>query len=840
MSVAESSDGSARRRDWTSDFAAVRAWVRARRVLLCTYGLSLVVAGSALGLGGAIPLIALAVGALGIFVLLLTAAETAPNIAWIPLALAFYSALQAMPLPPTLVAALSPHAYSIWERAAFAGATGWVPLSLDPAASSLEAFKWASYAAALATATWIGRRGGQAPALYILFGSALAVTLVWAVHAYAQLDSLYGFYHPRFADRQEPSPILNRNNLAGYLLLGLFAGIGLMVREESPLRRNLIRGGVVLLLTATLLTRSTGGTAALGFGIALFVLFGRRKWRRHPRRLAAVAGVFAAAVLVAALITPPEKWLDLAKFSEKIQLARWSLPLLRDFAWTGTGRGAFETVFPAYRQGTLAAMPNRVVFTHPENIVVQWVAEWGVPVTLAAVVAFFVLGLRAGRRRRISLSSMALSAGMLALLAQNLVDLGLELPALGLAFSVALGTLASAPERSPATVVAAEESIRRAGPALRRLVCFVAGVAVLGVIHFGWRLAFQDRDRAYAWLEAVRKDNGDEFFERVRRLMNARPAEPYFPLVAAQASQRLGVSAMPWVARALERDPSRGETYLVLALELARHGQRIQALESLRHGLEWDGTVLARGVRLARAISSDADELKRAAPAGPEGIRYLLSAGNKGAFSLRWALVQRALERDAKNPEVISAEGHLIVEGLKDDAWECAAERAPHCVERLGAVSRALLEKDAHSLDGLILRAELRAHNGELRDAISELTAECGQTQSPANCLRTALGLAVRTRDREVVDATATIYVRVACTGSRECARAEAITGESFMRIGANAQATEHLQHAAETEPSAALWAKTAQAARLAGLTVRARAAARKAQRLGSPESSEH
>src|SRR5262249_42314295 len=126
-------------------------------------------------------------------------------------------------------------------------------------------------------------------------------------------------------------------------------------------------------------------------------------------------------VVLAVLGATRDTWAELyQKDLSKLEMVSWARPLLRDHPWFGVGRGAFESVFPVYRLS-----PGNLVYTHAENFPVQWAAEWGIPVALAALVA---LGW-AFAPARLGVTRSAASAGgwvgVLILLLQNMVDLAL-------------------------------------------------------------------------------------------------------------------------------------------------------------------------------------------------------------------------------------------------------------------------------------------------------------------------------------------------------------------------------------------------------------------------------
>jgi tetratricopeptide (TPR) repeat protein len=594
----------------------------------------------------------------------------------------------------------------------------------------------------------------------------------------------------------------------------------------------LIAIGAVTLLVAMLMARSTGGTAACFVGLVAVLVLGWSRWRRSPQRLATLAVIGLAGVCVTALVVPPEGWLDFGKYSRKLLLVRWSLPLVRDYFAFGTGRGAFETVFPAYRQGTFEGMPNQVVFTHPENLLVQWVGEWGVPVAAVACLAIAWLLLRGLRKRSISLSGVCIAGGIGCVILQNMVDLGLELSGIAVAVALLLGTLVASPGRAP------EPGSFPLGRGTTFLALAVATIvcAGVGLGRYGVRLAWQERDVAYESLLAVKGKPAENqgFFEGLKAQARRRPAEPYFALVAAQGSQRLDMNAMPWIARAIERDPARGETYLVLARELARHGQRAQALGALRYGIEQDETQMERALRLAHAISSDADELVHGAPDSALGTTFLLRLAATSDYDLRSKLVTLAFERAPHSVHALAAQGRLLCEALNTGKPECAGEQEAHCIARVQELVVLLRKADAADFAWLELSSQLLAYQGRNAEAVAALQQGCRNQRDPAPCLGAAVALASDSNNIELVESAVSDFLRAVCGSSLACARGEVEAGRALMRAGAYFKAFEHYQRSAEIQPSPGVWRKAAQAARAAGLEVRANAADRKAARLAS------
>src|SRR5262249_20949203 len=148
-------------------------------------------------------------------------------------------------------------------------------------------------------------------------------------------------------------PLLNSNNLAGYVNLGLFAGAGLLLEARFKRLRVWILVGMLALLAMLLMSSSRAGvlSALLGAG-AVFPWL--RQKQLLPGSLRRFTWVLAPAAVLAGLALAfdmSRKVASLASldFNRKLAGWLWSLPMIREHAWVGVGRGAFETAFPPYR-----------------------------------------------------------------------------------------------------------------------------------------------------------------------------------------------------------------------------------------------------------------------------------------------------------------------------------------------------------------------------------------------------------------------------------------------------------------------------------------------------------
>src|SRR5262245_25069769 len=149
-------------------------------------------------------------------------------------------------------------------------------ISLAPGRTLVEALRFSSYGLVFAVSARIAGRNGVASIAWIIFGNALLVAAVTAVHQMIGAERLYGVYTP--LNSLSVAPILNNNSLAGYLNLGLCCGLGLLFRGRPGPLSPLLGVGLLLVSAEVILCQSRGAAACFSIGLLLiFVLqLGRR------------------------------------------------------------------------------------------------------------------------------------------------------------------------------------------------------------------------------------------------------------------------------------------------------------------------------------------------------------------------------------------------------------------------------------------------------------------------------------------------------------------------------------------------------------------------------------
>lgn len=351
----------------------------------------------------AIMVMALVVGWLGLYVAgrVSLSSRVIGRARWPLLLLALmplWAWVQTIPLPPALVAFLSPRA----EYLHLAG--NWIPLSLDVAATRLYLLTailcWGAFALALALVNserrakallWVLVATGSFQAIY---GAAMVLTgLEW------------GFLIEKYGGRGSATgTFVNRNHLAGYLVMTLAAGTGLLLSEMSaqPVSgiRDRVRGALRALLSskiairlllaimviALVLTRSRMGNIAFFSGLAiagLVAIWCGRKF--SPKLVLLIASLFIVDLVILG------QWFGLDRLVARMETvapeSEWRLAaqerssnILADFPLTGSGGGSFHSVFTYYQS---VQDQRRGFYRHAHNDYLEIGAEMGIPVLMA-------------------------------------------------------------------------------------------------------------------------------------------------------------------------------------------------------------------------------------------------------------------------------------------------------------------------------------------------------------------------------------------------------------------------------------------------------------------------
>jgi O-antigen ligase len=370
-------------------------------------------------------------------------AALASALAWI--------VLQLVPMPSAWRDALSPNATVVDAALRFDGrVVRSRPLSIDPG-GTFEAGVVAAMAAAM---FWTAReacaRTGVRVLLRTVAWTGLAMSVVAVIFAASAPEMLYGIWEGD-GRSQTYGPFVNRNHMGTWLVMALMVVTGyILARLEDRAPAGSIAaaidpamlwlaGSAGAMLTAIIvsLSRSTA-VAALAGGALIVAMAGRRRGR-------AAWGLLLACAAGTGILVANPRTADLGRrFEESRTTATWgrpqiwreTLPIVRDFALTGTGVGSYRTAMIVYQKSD-----RTLFFNQAHNQYLQLAAEGGLLLLVPFGVAAVTFGVGALRRLGTDRSSMfwiraGACAGIFGAAVQSLWETGLRFPANNLLFAM--------------------------------------------------------------------------------------------------------------------------------------------------------------------------------------------------------------------------------------------------------------------------------------------------------------------------------------------------------------------------------------------------------------------
>jgi len=514
---------------------------------------------------------------------------------------ALFGAAQVVPLPRSLLSAVSPKALELRDRyepkpavAAVPGSTtvassspgaDWRPMSLYPWVTRRSIFWFiACLTALLVTVDLAAFESSRRAILWTLAGAGAFQAIYGLAEYFSGHQHIFGYVKTRYTE-DATGTFINRNHYAGYLEMTLPLTIALAATAIARLRgaraeergRRAFGAAVIFILALTMATalvcsRSRMGIASMMLAIVGVgsLLGGRGKGRGYAAAALIVAGatflVFSQGEAASALLDRFALVLD--EFKGAIgrgEIWRQTAAMARAFPLVGAGLGTFPSVFPVFR-----TVGEGTFLDHAHSDYLELAAEAGAVGCLIVLAGGLYVILSVARRpagpeTQGHLGYATLTA-VAALSIHSLTDFNLAIPSNALTLAVLLGlTLRWARTPALAVAVSGESGVRSTSWSAVPVALFVAAAvaatvpAVAGGIGPGER-AFQSATLL------VGPAIGDlEAFLRVHSGDREPPAE------TGRYLERRIVAAMEVLQEGLRREPLDSDAHLQLArLAMAR------------------------------------------------------------------------------------------------------------------------------------------------------------------------------------------------------------------------------------------------------------------------------
>lgn len=709
-----------------------------------------------------------------------------------------YTALQLVPMPLGLLHKIAPANADVWERT-FApfreAAPRYAPLTLDPPATRVALLRGMTYLLVFIAGLKVSARtGGNVFVLKLLVFSVAAMAVLAVVHPALGQSRVFGFYNPETPHSpRHTAPLLNSNHLAGYLNIGACLALNAMLHRKPPLPRSILGVLLGLLIITNIYAASRGGSAALVMGLAIVLIMHRGETAAHKRggyagTVMGVLGFAFLAMLGVASFDQAAHELgdrDLSKF----QLFRDTFPLVKAFPFWGTGRGAFESAFGAFRYGH-----GHVVFTHPENVILQWVSEWGLIVAIPSLLAV-AWSLRPRETSRSPGASGAFAA-LAALALQNMVDFSSEVPGVMVAASLCAALL------TRRTTLDSSDS-RAATWGWRGAQVLTAALCVVCFLARNGELFREQRALRLRVLEAPK--NREALHASLRAAMKRHPAEAYFSYLGGlRATMAQDESPIPWASRCLEQSPVYGRAHLLVAWALRRNNPAQARLE-YRLAIEQDFGVADSYRKETPSLVTNYDDAMELAPKFDPQRTWGIEQVALGIASrlplvtdqLYYLLIQ-------ENPRNTAALEHLARNALADlttPAPKCAGAERSACVTRAIDLARKFVAVDATHCAAHEVLARVLWASGDANKGVNTLDQAVDSVQDRVQCLRALAKLTSDVGDRARTTATLDKLAEANCSPREVCV--ENLVFASSMELGRQntRHALHYLRKAAELAP---------------------------------------
>jgi len=682
--------------------------------------------------------------------------------------------LQCVPLPMGLLRLVAPATASTWERAMLPlglPAPSFATLSLDPVATRLAALRGLLYLGVLFASVQISatRAGVLQLERTVLFATTV-MAFVALVHSGLGLKKVFGIYEP-----ENPvayleghiAPLLNTNHLAGYLNIGFALAVGALLSRRPPMPRALLASGAAVMLAASVWSSSRGGM--LGILTALVVnaalrLRGQRGVSKSLRgrfaQLSVATMVLGATVMVSLAFGSVAR----AKFSgnrdfSKLEVVAAAFRLFPEHPVFGVGRGAFESVFPS-----LGTTRDNWVSTHPENIVAQWLTEWGIFGALGLVA--FAATLLLSMRWHSDPACRGAGAALAGAFVHNLVDFHDEMPGVAVSLAVCAALFTARPGRPKS----------HAGVSVRVRAGMVAAATFAGILGT-YVILFSDHElgaehRSFQTWSLDRQLSKAEFHERLQKSVLRHPADPYLPYAAAvRATMRRDESPIPFLARALERNPTYGRAHLVLARNLFARVPS-QARMEYRLAYAYDRTLRDAVAQEVSPLVGDYYSAVDLVPEGREGIELLdlLSSTLEARLpATSFQLDDELLRRDSKHLGALGRRAKLLEMDLQQQPIWCDGT-PPTCLAEALRVARQAAELGTRGCEHPARLGNILVMAGRTDDALKELQAYATKSDDRSSCLSAAFEIASKAKRTQQADQLLGALSRAGCVNAATCA----------------------------------------------------------------------
>ncbi len=684
--------------------------------------------------------------------------------------LALYTLAQLAPIPLALLEKLAPFSAEAWSRALHPlgiAAPASAPITVDPFGTWENVQRALLYGLTLLATVRVARsREGARRVEGAVLVSVVLLAVVSLVHGLGELPEVFGVYAPPQGLGRHSGPVYNPNHLASFLTMGFSIVFAWGLAPEPPLPRLLAFVLAAGLLATQVWVASRGGTSALVVSAALVAV---GSWYARHRRgnlgLVGIAMALAVGLGLALIVlgSSDGAWNELLDPGlGKLDDIKATLRLVPQAPLTGVGRGAFASAYPAVQERGV-----HMEWEAPESLVPHWLCEWGIPVTVVALVGIaFALRLRTVYERAVP--PVGPWVAVIGVALQNMGDFGSEVPSLGVLCTACVG------------VVVAGHRGRTLDARARSVWRGAAWATGLALVVLSWFLGLRSND----YLAADRLRARSEILDLTRtheevdaayvRFALRHPAEPFFPYMRAyRAALDRDRELLTWTARTLERDPHHGPAEILLARYLVDKNPA-QARDAYRRAATDEPGLVEPAVREGLRLVRTHDEALELVPHGDDktrqaslGVLVRLLASRMPATVLTF---EDSLARlDAGDGALLERRAARALAALRLHMPWCDGAGLARCVEDATIAARDLQARNPARCHGHAVEAEALLLAGFATEGVARLRAAFDRVADRADCNLRLVELAGRAGLREVLTEALDELTANACLDATGC-----------------------------------------------------------------------
>jgi len=512
--------------------------------------------------------------------------------------LALFSLFQAVPLPPFLLEIVSPTTAGLYhamlDSIDMYGKGQWMPLSLEPVASINSAGQWMILWAVFVLATNLFAHGAIRKRFSLSLSTiGLLLTFIGLLHKLSGTEKIFfvfpfGETVPFFF-----SSFVNPNNFAGFLCLCAPIWLGFTLHSKSMDKKLLGTLAFVITSTAIILTLSLGGTLAWLSGMVLFaILYTKRKqtpatnsvlWLQLAGVLALLAGAYVSADAILQKIS------GRLATTHQNRLLIWQdcIEMIKDHPLVGVGANAYESAFHRYQHYILQ---GKVVY--PENMLIQYLAEYGLIVTAVFVIAISMVLFRL-LISRLRSSEIAFLVAVVSVIISNQFDFNLNQLAVSVPFTAMLGILirrrTEAYKTSPGFKNFLFLPLNFSSCSFATLVILMLLSSIVGVNYWANNRIEEARKTVYRLANTPGIDE-EEFTSQAYQLIARHPSDRYLRVLVSEFykndSRASSLYKLRHLQKAARLAPRDSLTYKLIGRTYASLKMKKEAVKNYRIALE--------------------------------------------------------------------------------------------------------------------------------------------------------------------------------------------------------------------------------------------------------------